>query len=70
MTKDELFKLIDLKVDGLRNRAIIKDAVEDYSSASNNGKPIVTRSLPCSCENQKLGQLECDNACVDSGEFD
>ena len=46
MTKDELFKLIDLKVDGLRNRAIIKDAVEDYSSASNNGKPIVSGSLP------------------------
>jgi hypothetical protein len=32
MTKQELFKLIDLKVDGLRNKAIIKDAIEDYCS--------------------------------------
>lgn len=26
--------------------------------------------LPCSCELQKLGQVNCDNTCLDSGEFD
>jgi hypothetical protein len=30
----------------------------------------VSGSLPCSCENQKLGQIKCDNTCVDSGEHD
>lgn len=37
-TKEQLFGIIDLKVEGLRNKAIIKDAIEDYTDAMNEVK--------------------------------
>lgn len=45
MTKDELFELIDLKVECLRNKAILKDAVEDYTEALIAANPNVSGSL-------------------------
>lgn len=35
MTKQQLFEFIDKNVSGLRNRAIIKDAIEDLDNEKN-----------------------------------
>ncbi len=46
MTKDELIGVVLRQTNDDSRRSIILDAVEAYSSASNDGKPIVSLSLP------------------------
>jgi hypothetical protein len=48
MTKDELMRVVDCNTETFDNYNAIMTAVEAYSSASNNGKPIVSGSLPLS----------------------
>ena len=48
MTQDELIKIIEMYRDGEIYMDSVLTAVEAYSSASNNGKPLVSGSLPCS----------------------
>ncbi len=61
VTKNDLKKLLlDYKIGHIRMHTVL-DAVEAYSSASNNGKPLVIR-LFCTCENYNWV-----NAAEDSG---
>jgi len=46
MTLDEVLKVIQDNTQGPRHWPDIKAAVEAYSSASNNGKPVLSGSLP------------------------
>ena len=48
MTKAELFEVIEYNTVTLSHQRAIKTAVEAYSSASNDGKPLVSGSLPVS----------------------
>lgn len=47
MDKGFLIEILQMYKDGDQSLEAVLTAVDEYSSASNNGKPIVSGSLPC-----------------------
>lgn len=47
MTRSELLEIIRRNTKSVFEQNTIMTAVDAYSSASNNGKPLVSGSLPC-----------------------
>ncbi len=68
MTKDGLLTWLRSYKNGEIGEKIILAAVDEYSSASNNGKPIVSGSLPTSAEIATAAQLYA--GCKDIGTED
>ncbi len=72
MTQDELIKIIEMYRDGEIYMDTVLTAVDAYSSASNNGKPIVMRSFAAcpSCGSNKIyfeGHWTCRDCTADWG---